>query len=669
MQATQQGVILGTAAYMSPEQAKGLPADKRADVFAFGCVLYEMLTGRQTFDGQLATEILASVIRAEPDYTTLQVNLHPEIKKVLRRCLEKDPMNRFRDVGDVRFEIEQVLADPSGLLVQPVSEVVQAKRQSKLPWVAAFVLGALVAAGASFWILVQPLPSQPVWRFPLTLPATQSLPSGAGTLVAISPDGQTLIYRGLEDGVVRLYRRDLDRLDTTPILGTEGAGETPFFSADGQWLAFRTGTTLMKVALAGGRPVRISELPAGGLRGGSWTPDDVIITGSRIAGLARVPAGGGEPVIIATPDDGRQYWYPQVLPGNQTVLFTPSHQQADAGDVMLLDIKSGDQRVLVQDGVAGHYVPTGHLVFVREGDIWATGFDLDRLEVVGDPVVIEQGVRVEPGGAVQMAVAAEGSLVYVTGAEAGGQQRTLVWVDREGNEEAIGLEPGAYYWPRLSPDGTRLTVSIESDAEGEDVWVSDLTRDPPTLTNVTVDPSLDNVPLWTSTANILCSHPIEKGDSSGFSQKVPTGLVRWISSSRVKHLVSLCLTVGPRTARLWPLATWVHRQRDPTSECCRWRATATGDPYLKQKPTSSLPRSLPRGSGSPMSLNRAVSVRSTLNASLIWGTACRFRPMARNIPCGQKTETSYSFVGVAMVQQWWSLWRPVRHSFQARPKC
>ncbi len=398
MAATQQGVILGTAAYMSPEQARGVSVDKRADIWAFGCVLYEMLTGRQVFKGELMTDVMASVLKSEPDYQGLPPTLHPKLRELLHRCLEKDPKQRWQDIGDVRIDLEQVLADPIGAVGQPGADEVQVPPQSKLPWVATFVLGVVLTAGASFWLLVDTVPPQPVRRFPLTLPATQAFPTTFGSLLAISPNGQTLIYRGFEDGAPQLYRRDLDQLDTMTIPGTEGAGADPFFSHDGKWLAFETeGTTLKRVVLTGGRPVEIGQLPRGP-RGGSWTSDDTIVAAVGGAGLVRIPAGGGDPVTIAKPAAGRRHLYPQVLPGNQAVLFT-SHRNPDAGEVMLLDLESSEKRTLVPDAVAGQYVSSGHLVFVRGGDIWATRFDLDSLEVVGDPVVIEQGVRV--GGAVR----------------------------------------------------------------------------------------------------------------------------------------------------------------------------------------------------------------------------------------------------------------------------
>ena len=295
MAATHEGVILGTAAYMSPEQARGVPVDKRADIWAFGCVLYEMLTGRQVFKGELMTDVMASVLKSEPDYRGLPPTLHPKLRELLHRCLEKDPKQRWHDMGDVRLDLEQVLADPSGAVGQPAADEAEVPPQSKLPWVATFVLGVVLTAGASFWLLVDTLPPQPVRRFPLTLPATQVLPAG-GSLLAISPNGQTLIYRGFEDAVPRLYRRDLDQLDAIPIPGTERARGEPFFSYDGKWLAFDSGSpiTLKRVALTGGRPVEIGQLPASP-RGGSWTSDDTIVSYCQMLCTASAKRRSGLP--------------------------------------------------------------------------------------------------------------------------------------------------------------------------------------------------------------------------------------------------------------------------------------------------------------------------------------------------------------------------------------
>ena len=423
---------------------------------------------------------------------------------------------------------------------QPGADEAQVPPQSKLPWVAAgVVLGVVLTAAASFWLPVDGEPPQPVRRFPLTLPATQVLPAG-GSLLAISPDVQTLIYRGFEDGGPRLYRRDLDQLDTIPIPGTEGAARPePFFSHDGKWLAFGTGdNTLMRVALTGGRPVRIVQLPANP-RGGSWTSDDTIVAAVGGAGLVRVPAGGGDPVTIAKPDDGRQYWYPQVLPGNRVVLFTASPPEANAGDVMLLDLESSEKRILVRDAVAGQYVTSGHLVFMRGGDIWATLFDLESLEVVGDPVVIEQGVRVEFGGAIQMAVAADGTLVYIPGLPAVGNT-TLGLVDRNGEVERLNVPPGGYVSPRLSPDGSQLAVQTTDGDNRSDIWVYEMSGN--TQIRQLTQGGTNIRPIWTPGGDRVTFASVRDGaqgifwqpaDGSGGAERLTTtddGVEQWPGS-------------------------------------------------------------------------------------------------------------------------------------------
>ncbi len=308
--------------------------------------------------------------------------------------------------------------------------------------------------------------------------------------MALSPDGQTLVYHALENGISRLYRRTLDQLDIVPIPGTEGA-RNPFFSPDSQQVGFTLGTMLMRTGLAGGRPVRVSELP-GLSHGASWGDDDTIIVASRgDAGLLRVLAAGGEPTSLVTRDGDRDYWFPQILPGGRAVLFTASYPAPDAGDVLVLDLDTGLQHTLVQGGVAGWFAPTGHLVFLREGDLWAIRFDLERLEVRGEAALVEQAISVESAGAVQFAVAGDGSLAYLP---AGRGQRTLVWKDREGREEPIAaLRQRAYAYPRVSPDGMRVAVDVRD--QDNDIWVWDLARE--TLTQLTFDPANDWFPVWT----------------------------------------------------------------------------------------------------------------------------------------------------------------------------
>ena len=487
---TQAGMILGTAAYMSPEQAKGKTVDRRSDVWAFGAVLYEMLTGKRAFLGDDVSDTLALVLKFDPEWDSLPADAPSRIRQVIQSCLQKDPKQRIRDIGDVSLALGG--AFESGASQRPVSVAAVAQPVWRRAWP---VAAALVVGGIVTGLVVGPseeTPPPPVRRFVHVLPAALTLPAASGSLVALSPDGQTLVYRAFENGVFRLYQRALDQLDATPIPGTENASSEPFFSADGQWLGFDTaGATLMRVALAGGRPVGVTDLP-GTSRGASWGPDDSMIVSVRSGGLVRVPGGGGEADVVATPDDAREYWYPQILPGGRTVLFTASLGTPDAGDVLALNLDTREQTTVIRGGVAGRYVPTGHVVFVRGGDLWAVRFDVDRLEAVGEPVLVEQGIRVEGGGAVQVAIADDGTLAYLSGGLSG-VQRSLVWVDRQGQEARLAAPPRAYVYPRLSPDGTRVALDVRDQERDIRIW--DLARE--TLTRLTFDPSLDSYPVWT----------------------------------------------------------------------------------------------------------------------------------------------------------------------------
>jgi serine/threonine-protein kinase len=490
---TSMGMILGTAAYMSPEQARGKAVDKRADIWAFGCVLYEMLTGKRAFDAEDVSLTLAEVMKSEPDWSALPP-LPPLVDVFLRQCLKKDPRQRIGDIHDVRLALEGAFEMPVPHVTNAAAVVPPLWRRP-LPVAVGTALVSVLLAGvavSSLWPVREP---RIVRRFPITLPSSQTLPSSIGSLLSISADGRTLAYRAVEQGVMRFYLRAIGQLDSQAMPGTEVMSTTDalLLSPDNQWLWFWSDNTLMRVPLSGGRPVRVTDRnDPTATRGMSWAPDGTLIVGGRSAGLLRLPKGGSKLEALIAPDDGREYWYPQVLPQGRAVLFTASFNSTDAGDVMLFDLRTNTRRTLVRQAVAGWYAPTGHLVFLRAGDLWAIRFDAASMDVVGEPVPVEQGIRVEGGGAVQFAVAADGSLVYVpSGTKA---PRTLVWVDRQGRETPIPAEPRPYSNPRLSPDGTRVAVAA-SDRDF-DLWVLVLGQSG--LTRVTSDVARDDSPIWTA---------------------------------------------------------------------------------------------------------------------------------------------------------------------------
>jgi eukaryotic-like serine/threonine-protein kinase len=477
--ATQQGVILGTAAYMSPEQARGENVDKKADIWAFGVVLFEMLTGRGMFEGRTVSDTLAAVLMREPDWKRLPPNLHPRIRLLLERCLEKEAKNRYSGIGDARTDIQKALADPSGVLVKPVMVVQPRKRlRTMLPWVAA-ILGIIIV-GVGVWNLRKPEPHQ-VMRFYYELPEGQQFSEYSP--LAVSPDGKQFAY-GTTKG---LYLRSVDELSVKLIAGTEGSTTHPFFSPDGKWIAYRSArdSKLKKIAIGGGAPVALCDLPS--FTGGSWDADDRIVYGTLQSSIMRVSANGGTPEPIAKMKSGFILG-PQILPNGKSILYTATSSSLTQPRIMVQSLKSGEPRELFA-GFAVRYLPTGHIVYTlpNNNNIFAIPFDLDRLEVVGGQVPMVEGVS-------EIAISDSGTLVYIPQTpSAAAPGRTLVWVDKNGKEEPLGAPPNNYRYPNISPDGTRVAVTI--DAANADIWVWDFVRK--TLTRLTFDEKPELQSIWT----------------------------------------------------------------------------------------------------------------------------------------------------------------------------
>jgi len=497
--ATQAGVILGTAAYMSPEQASGEATDKRADIWSFGVVLFEMLTGRQMFTGKTVSHVLADVLRAEPDWNSLPASLHPRLRMLLERCLDKEAKDRLSGISDARVDIRKALADPSGVLVQPTADAVQAPQRRILPWVLAAVVLTAVTAGVAVWILV-PQHTRPVARFVVGTSATEPFSAGfPNRSLAISPDGTRIVYRSTADGGVHIYLRQTDQLEGRRL--PQGNCGNPFFSPDGAWVVCSTSddSTWKKMSTRGGPPVTLFPTGAAAPRGASWGPDNTIIFARNIVGtgLSRGPAAGGDPEVLTTPDADQGeifHWWPEILPGGQAVLFTiVKGQGTENMEIAVLDLATREQKVLIRGGSNPLYALTGHIIYGVDGTLWAVPFDLDQLEVTGEPLPVLEGVMSADSGAVEFSLSLDGSLVYAAGEPQSGVARSLVWVDREGQEEPVtAVPPRTYNYPRISPDGTRVALEVRD--QEEDIWIWDLTRE--TLTRLTFDPGSDYYPVW-----------------------------------------------------------------------------------------------------------------------------------------------------------------------------
>jgi serine/threonine protein kinase len=500
MHATQAGVLLGTAAYMPPEQAKGNPVDKRADLWSFGCVLFEMLTGRRPFAGATISDVLAKIIERDPDWTALPAKTPQSIRTLLRRCLEKDPRQRLDSAAVARLEIEEA----SVTQTTAVARGSDVSPGAGWPLRVLVPVAALIAASSAVatWIMTRPAagPAPTVNRFAISLPPTQPLAFSINDRdLAISADGTRLAYTAGDQA--QLMVRALDRLDTVPMAGIANA-RAPFLSPDGRWIGFfdrldegvGTGVVrrgaLRKVSVSGGAPITICTL-SGASRGASWGPDDSIVfaTSDPSSGLLRVPASGGEPEVLTKPDAAsgeRDHYFPSVLPGAGGVLFTIWAGGDKNGQVAVLDLKTGQRKTLIRSGNQAEYVETGHLIYAVGGTLWAVRFDLTTLTVLGDPAPLIDHVLTL--GAADFTVSRRGTLVYLPAGS--DTSRSLVWVSRQGAEEPIAAPPRGYVSARLSPDGKRVALHIRGQGG---VWIWDFARG--TLMPLTLG-AIGNFSIW-----------------------------------------------------------------------------------------------------------------------------------------------------------------------------
>ena len=490
---TAPGMILGTLHYMAPEQLEGKPTDARTDIFAFGAVLFEMLTGRKAFAGNSQASVIAAILQnAPPRLATLVPQAPLLLDHVVKRCLAKDPDDRWQSARDLVHELESI-----DDVVLPSTAVVPAKvnpRRRALPWLAAILTGVIVAVSTRALIQVPP---RPVTRFLATLPDMPSFSGFTGSEnIAISPDGTRIVYRGNTGGRSHLYVRRVDQLTGTSLF-SEGEFTNPVVSPDGAWVVFRgPDLTWKKVPIVGGPAITIfAARSAVAGRGASWDRDGTIVVSEGNV-LWRVPAGGGEPVALTSLDTKRgevAHVWPEVLPGGKAVLFTAARGTGfENHDIAVVDVTTGERRILVSGGSRPRYARSGHLVYGVNGTLMAAPFDPDRLQLLGNAVPVVQDVLTNAStGAVEFAVSADGSLVYVTGQRLE-VKRSLVWSDRNGREETLRAPLRNYMSPRISPDGSKVALNLRE--EETDIWIWDFNR--ATLTRLSFDPGLDRFPVW-----------------------------------------------------------------------------------------------------------------------------------------------------------------------------
>jgi serine/threonine-protein kinase len=529
---TVAGMVLGTAAYMSPEQAKGLPADQRSDVFSFGCVLYEMLVGRQAFQADTAAESLAAVLMRSPELSALPATVPPRLRALVQRCLEKDPKRRWHAVGDLRYELEAIAVDPhAATLVAPAAA---AGASTPMPWwrraqpIAATAVIVAVAASAATWWSLQSTRPPTVARFRIPLDEDGNVPTlrnGIGIL-ALSPDGQTLVYAGNR----QLHRRSLAELEAHSIPGTELDVAMPFFSPGGDWIAFvsvRDGS-LRKIAISGGSPITICNV--GGLvLGASWFGDSIVFAQSG-KGILRVAAAGGVPEVIVAIAENEVADTPQLIDGGRAVLFTlaggAGTDRWDKAQIVVQSIGSTERQVVVRGGSDARLLPSGHLLYMQGGTILAAPFDTSKRTVTGGPVPMVEGVMratnsALSGAVTHFATSTTGTLVYLPGvASEFAVPKTLAFADREGKVSPLGLPLQPYVYPRISPDGTQLVV-VTDDGREASLWVADLKGGGP-LRRLTFR-GRNHFPIWSRDGRFIIYQSDQDGDGAIFRVRADGG--------------------------------------------------------------------------------------------------------------------------------------------------
>jgi len=473
---TMAGMILGTAAYMSPEQAAGREIDRRCDIWSFGVMLYELLTGKRLFEGETVSHTLADVLRAAIDLSGLPAAVPRSVRRLLERCLERDPKRRLRDIGEARIVLDDAIERPE--VAVAAAEAAPAKTASRRPWLVAALALALAAASLLWSTMREDSTVEPTLRFTLTMPNSGNLRQGDGAAIAISPDGNWVVTRGGAGTDDILYLRALGDFDAKPIAGTSGAN-APEFSPDGRWIAFLTTGGLLRIRPEGGAVVRVASLtPSSAVLGYHWASDGHIYYPSE-GDLWRIPENGGPPERLTAADPSGQQGFeePYAVPDAGIVLCNSSGGVQGAKQLFAMDLKTRELKDLAMPGSDPRYLPTGHVLFHQAEKILAARFDLRAREFRGTPVPVLERAGIDVSS-MQLAVSNNGTVAYLP--QRPGDTQSVVYVDHAGKIEAVvpaGLPFASVNDPRISPDGNRLVVSIGTQA----IWMIDLLTQTPTL--------------------------------------------------------------------------------------------------------------------------------------------------------------------------------------------
>ncbi len=515
---TKEGSTVGTAGYMSPEQVQGQDTDHRSDIFSLGVLLYELFTGELPFKGMHETALLYEIVNVDAvPMSAVKPDIDPALDGIVLECLVKEPSERYQSVAEVAKELRRFKRESTrsratrtmatrqfqketGGVGVPVVEPEKSMKRFFWPALSVVLAMAVLLFAWSPWRNVES-PATQVMRFPITLPLTAPLVGGAST-VAISPDGKYFVYLGLSSGNSKLFLRPIDQFSAQPMTGTDGAND-PFFSPDGQWVAFFASGKLRKVSIFGGSPQDVCTVP-GFMRGGWWGLDNTIWFGHLNSVVYRVPSSGGAPVETTVMDTAHgeiSHRFPQPLPNGKTVIFTVKYNNITSFDDAVISAENTvthERKTLIRGGSFARYVPTGHIMYARGSSIYAVPFDPVTVEIKGTPLPVEEGGMLNPlSGDANYSVSSSGTLLYAPLGSFSGLDASLMWIDRQGRTQPLLDTSRAYAEGNLSPDGQKLAMTIR--AANDDIWVYQLNRG--TLTRITFGGGNSGLPVWTPDGN------------------------------------------------------------------------------------------------------------------------------------------------------------------------